>query len=220
MSTQAQYASIPKTGMCSISTANTNRDGTGTLGIVLTATGTPGSGTRIDKIVTVASGTVTNGVVRYYITKGRPGVTIASISFASTTATVTTSTNHGLTTGNLVTVQGALPDDYNVTSVAITVTGQTTFTYTMSTTPTTNATAVGNYSTTPSTPVSELWREVIVQATVPSTTQAVFSNTMSSTALADSGYLPLILQAGYSLRASTNNAEGFNCIASSSGDLS
>jgi hypothetical protein len=216
MATSAQYASTVKTGMTSISTANTNRDGTGTLGVVYTA---GAGGARLDSVNTQASGTTTAGIVRYYLTKGRPGATISSITFSSTTATVTTATSHGLSTGNLVTLQTALPDDYNVTGVAITVTSTTTFTYTMATTPTVNATSVGYYSTTPATPVTELWREVLVTAITASGTVAAFSNTMASNSSADRGYLPLELQPGYSLRASTVNAEGFNCFASMSGDF-
>jgi hypothetical protein len=202
--------------MVSISTANTNRDGTGTLGVVYTA---GPSGARIDKINTQASATTTAGMVRYYITKGRPGLTVTSVTFSTTTATVTTSGNHGLSTGNLLTYQAALPDDYNVTAVAITVTGLTTYQYTMATTPTTNATSVGYYSTTPATPVTELFKEVQVTAAVPSATVTAFSNVMDSGSNFDRGYLPLIIQAGYSLRSSTHNAESFNCIASASGDL-
>jgi hypothetical protein len=216
MSSSAQYASTVKTGMTSISTANTNRDGTGTLGVVFTA---GAAGARIDKINTQASGTTTAGIVRYYLTKGRPGVTITSITFSTTTATVTTAASHGLSTGNLITLQGALPDDYNVTGVAIAVSSTTVFTYTMATTPTVNATTVGYYSTTPAVPVTEMWREVLVTAITASGTVSAFSNTMSSTSGLDQGYLPLELQPGYSLRASTVNAEGFNCFASTSGDL-
>lgn len=79
------------------------------------------------------------------ITRYTTGATISSITFAATTATVTTTTNHGRTTGDIVTVYAALPTDYNATG-AITVTGATTFTYTMATTPATNATYVGAYS--------------------------------------------------------------------------
>lgn len=218
MTTSAQYAATAKVGVAAISTANTNRDGTGTLGVVLTA---GNSGARIDKINTQASGTTTAGVVRYYLTKGRPGQTISSATFSSTTATVTTAAAHGLTTGDKVTVQGLLPDDYNVVDTAITVTGATTFTYTMATTPTANATnpASGYYSTTPSTATSRLWKELLVSAITPSATVAAFTNTMSSNVSTDAGYLPLILQPGWSLRASTHNAESFNCIASASGDF-
>lgn len=79
------------------------------------------------------------------ITRYTTGADITSITFVGTTATVTTATNHGRTTGDIVTHYAALPTDYNATG-AITVTGATTYTYTMATTPATNATTVGMYS--------------------------------------------------------------------------
>ena len=133
MSSTAQYANSPRVGIANISTANTNRDGTGTIVAAFVA---GSSGSRIDKVVIEATSTTTAGMVRLFITKGKAGVTISTITFVGTTATVTTAAAHGLSTGNKITVQGAFPDDYNVTDVAVTVTGATTFTYTMSTTPT------------------------------------------------------------------------------------
>lgn len=53
--------------MVRIATANTNRDGTGTLGDVCIG-GT--NGTRIDRIVIEAIGTSTAGMVRLYINDG------------------------------------------------------------------------------------------------------------------------------------------------------
>ena len=50
-----------------------------------------------------------------------------------------------------------------------------------------------------------LLSETLVTATTPSTTQAVFSSV--------STYNNLMLPSGYSLRATTNNAESFNVIA-------
>lgn len=73
------------------------------------------------------------------------GATITSITFSGTTATVTTATAHGLSTGDTVTVSGASPSDYNVTAAPITVLTSTTFSYQMLTTPATNATVVGSY---------------------------------------------------------------------------
>lgn len=78
------------------------------------------------------------------------GKTISSITHVGTTATVTTATAHGLTSGRTVTVTGAVPSDYNVTAKVITVTGSTTFTYVMATTPASNATTVGTYTYGPS----------------------------------------------------------------------
>lgn len=64
-----------------ISTANTNRDGTGTLGSVKTG-GT--NGTRIDRVVITATGTTTAGMIRLFIDDG--GGTIKAIKEISVTA--------------------------------------------------------------------------------------------------------------------------------------
>jgi len=67
MSTSAQYASTPKCGIGQISTANTNRDGTGTIGTIFTA---GASGSRIDAINIKATGTTTAGMIRLFIHDG------------------------------------------------------------------------------------------------------------------------------------------------------
>ena len=72
--------------------------------------------------------------------------TIISITHTGTTANLTTASAHGLVTGNRVTITGATANDYNGTYV-ITVTGTTTFTYVMATTPAANASVVGSYTT-------------------------------------------------------------------------
>jgi hypothetical protein len=61
------------------------------------------------------------------------------------TATLTTASAHGLVTGNRVSVSGATPTQFNGT-YAITVTGTTTFTYTMASAPANNATIMGTYT--------------------------------------------------------------------------
>ena len=70
--------------------------------------------------------------------------TISSITRVGTTATLTTTTPHGLITGNQITVSGAIPTAYNGTFV-VTVTGASTLTYTMASTPSGSATVVGSY---------------------------------------------------------------------------
>ena len=67
MATSAQYAATPATAMVQIATANTNRDGTGTLGTLITA---PAAGTRVDDIQITAAGTTTAGVVRMFLYDG------------------------------------------------------------------------------------------------------------------------------------------------------
>jgi len=71
--------------------------------------------------------------------------TISTITNVGAVATLTTATPHGRTTGDSVTVQGATPADYNGTFI-ITVTGASTFTYTMLTTPASTAFPVGAYT--------------------------------------------------------------------------
>ncbi len=63
MASSAQYATTPKNGSAQVTTANTNRDGTGTLATVYTA-GTTGS--RIDNIVIQAAATTTAGMIRFF----------------------------------------------------------------------------------------------------------------------------------------------------------
>ncbi len=127
MSITSNYAATPKTAVAQVSTANTARDGTGTLATVFTA-GT--SGSRIDDIAIIATGTTTAGMVRLFLHDG------------------------------------------------------------------TNA---------------RLWREVAVSAITPSATVSPFSSLL--------GNLALVLQTGWSLRASTNNAETFNVLVTRAGDF-
>ena len=61
------FVLTPKIGMARISTANTNRDGTGTLGDVITG-GT--FGTRVVRIHIRATVTTTAGMVRLFISDG------------------------------------------------------------------------------------------------------------------------------------------------------
>jgi hypothetical protein len=73
--------------------------------------------------------------------------TISTITRGGTgnlTATLTTAVAHGLVTGNQVTISGATESNYNGTYL-ITVTGTTTFTYTMATAPAADASVVGTY---------------------------------------------------------------------------
>lgn len=86
-----------------------------------------------------------DGSARTEITRFTDGVAIASITRVGTTATLTTTANHGRTTGQTVTVYLASPSQYNGTFV-ITVTGLTTFTYTMASDPGASASPVGAYS--------------------------------------------------------------------------
>jgi hypothetical protein len=67
MASTPNYAGTPRAGVAVIATANANRDGTGTLGTVLTA---GSSGSRVDTIVVQATGTTTAGLVRLFLHDG------------------------------------------------------------------------------------------------------------------------------------------------------
>ena len=118
------------------------------------------NGKWIHSIITTAGGTFlaavneTDPMVVYDGTRWQKSATTATAQTISTitrggtgnlTATVTTSVAHGLVTGNTITVSGATPSEYNGT-YRITVTGTTTFTYTMASAPAGNATVVGSYT--------------------------------------------------------------------------
>lgn len=62
------FAQAVRHSAVAIATANTNRDGTGTIGTVFTADATDGS--VVDHIDICATGTTTAGVVRLYVHNG------------------------------------------------------------------------------------------------------------------------------------------------------
>jgi hypothetical protein len=67
MSTTPQFASVVRTAVEQVATANTNRDGTGTIATIFTA-GTNGS--RIETVEIQATVTTTAGMVRLFIHDG------------------------------------------------------------------------------------------------------------------------------------------------------
>jgi hypothetical protein len=127
MSLSANYAATINGAAAQVSAANTNRDGSGTLVTVFTA---GASGSRIDDIEIVATGTTSAGMVRLFIHDG------------------------------------------------------------------TNA---------------RLFMEIPVAAITPSATVSVWRASLRG--------LALLLKSGWSLRASTHNAETFNVIVTRSGDF-
>lgn len=211
MSASAQYAASVKIGYGTVTTADTSRTAPTTVSFI--ASGGQ-QGKRVDRINMCAIGTTVASVVRLFLVRGFVGATILTITFSATTATITTTTAHGLSTGAKISVEGALPFDYNVYDVAITATGTTTFTYSMSTTPTANAVVIGAYVYTPTSPSFILLNETLVTAVTPSSTITAFSANL--TTATNPATFPLLLEAGWSLRATVNDTQtssGVNVIA-------
>lgn len=77
---------------------------------------------------------------------GTSALPITSITRSGAVATATTASPHGLATGDVVAVTGAVETEYNVNAV-ITVTGASTFTYAVSGTPASPATGTIVYAT-------------------------------------------------------------------------
>lgn len=70
MATTAQYATAPTIEVAQVSTANTNRDGTGTTVLVAQGPATAaasGVGKRIVGVTIQAVGTTTSGMIRFFI---------------------------------------------------------------------------------------------------------------------------------------------------------
>jgi hypothetical protein len=202
MSTTSQYASVPKVTSGSVGTADIST----TAPTVATTLFTAGSlGSRIEKLTLIGLGTSVAALLRLFIVTGNVGVAISAIAFTTTTATVTTSAAHGLSTGALVTIQGASPFNYNIVNAAITVSSTTVFTYTMATTPTTNATSVGTFMYTQATALYSLLAEIPLSVVVGSTTAVAFKQVLSS--MLNSDVFPIILQPGQQLRATVTVAQ-------------
>ena len=105
------------------------------------------NGTTAQRPATPASGMIrfNTTLKQYEGYTSYAGATISTITYVTTTATLTTATAHGLSTGNTVYITGTTPAAYSGTFV-ITVTGTTTFTYTMLSNPAGNASVVGSYT--------------------------------------------------------------------------
>jgi hypothetical protein len=86
MALAPQYASTPINGAVNIATANSARDGSGTLGTLITA-GT--NGIRVDDIYVTATGTTTAGAVRMFLSNGTTNYLIQEFIVSAVTASAT-----------------------------------------------------------------------------------------------------------------------------------
>lgn len=73
-------------GLVQISTANTNRDGTGTMGTLLTG---GANGTRVDRILVKAAVTTTAGMIRIFVHDGTNSRLYREIAVSAVTASAT-----------------------------------------------------------------------------------------------------------------------------------
>lgn len=89
MSSAPVFVGTPKTWQQIVSTANTGRDGTGTVATVVTA---GSSGSRIGRVRAVGAGTVTAGVIRLFLNDGTNKRLIKEIMVTATTPSATVET--------------------------------------------------------------------------------------------------------------------------------
>jgi len=86
MAISAQYASTVKTAVAQISTANTARDGTGTLVTLFTA---GASGSRVDDLTISATGTTTAGMLRLFVHDGTSAFLLRELPVSAVTPSAT-----------------------------------------------------------------------------------------------------------------------------------
>lgn len=101
-------------------------------GTVKDLTNTPVASGQITFTLQPGADTTISGVARFTpiaVTCAIVNQAISSISRAANVVTVTTSSAHGFTTGDLVNIVGVTDTSYNANGLTITVTGGTTFTY-------------------------------------------------------------------------------------------
>ena len=67
MAASPAYTATPRTERATLSAANTNRDGTGTIVNLFTA---GANGSRVERITVCATGTTTAGMIRFYLYDG------------------------------------------------------------------------------------------------------------------------------------------------------
>ena len=206
MASSAQYTATPKIDNAIVTTADTSRTQPliANTGVVFTA---GENGSIVDNIQMTGVGTTVASMLKLFVCKGDAGKKISGITSASTVATVTTATAHGLINGDTVTIQGCSPIEFNVKSGAITVTSTTTFTYVITNISSVAANVVGYYSSTRVATSAQysLLREIPVIANTPAASNPVFNSFLNTYYTPE--IMPIILPAGYSLRATVNDTQ-------------
>lgn len=86
MAAEPAFAVTPRISSCNVATANTNRDGTGTVATLITGAST---GTRVAEIVVQARVTTTAGMVRIFLYDGTTYRFFDEVSIAAATVSGT-----------------------------------------------------------------------------------------------------------------------------------
>ena len=86
MATSAQYTTTPKIGAASMTTGDTSRTSPTTVSTVFTA---GSSGSRIDKLLLIGTGTTTSTICRWWIYTGSAYFLLAEIPIAAVTPSAT-----------------------------------------------------------------------------------------------------------------------------------
>jgi len=97
MAAEPVFAVTPRIASVNVATANTNRDGTGTVATLITGAST---GTRIAEIVVQARVTTTAGMVRVFLHDGSTFFFFDEISVAAATASASVKATRVSTTYN------------------------------------------------------------------------------------------------------------------------
>lgn len=107
-----QFAATPRNSSAAISTANTNRDGTGTVGTIFTA---GASGSRVEKITVCPAAAVTAGMVRVFVHNGSAYFLLKEIPIQAVTPSGTVPVVPVvLATGNDIELPMILPSGYSL----------------------------------------------------------------------------------------------------------
>ena len=95
MSATPEFIATPKIGAAAVSTANTNRDGTGTIATVFTA---GASGSKIEEIVVKATGDPADSVVTLFLHDGTDYWLFDEVDLGNPAAASATVTGHRVST--------------------------------------------------------------------------------------------------------------------------
>lgn len=82
MAAAPAFAATPRCASVSIATANTNRDGTGTIGTLFTA---GSSGSKVEEVRITGAGTTTAGMVRLFLYDGSTYYLLTEVPVAAVT---------------------------------------------------------------------------------------------------------------------------------------